>query len=426
MVWNSSSIHKDERPRIIGLTASFVNGKCENLILKRRILESLLQARMWVPSKENPSSEEDRKFIRVDGWAIPKHNDRLELWAQKSVQEYLRMLSEYLPILSTLNAIVTCDKAANSAAHVLVELGMPAFIFYLEEGILPELEAKAHQQLQIQQGVSPSKQERLTEFCERLPIIRKHMKESARRLKESADMSTLDLQTLHPLTEKASRLIELLATINSKTVKKGIVFVTQIALVYPLANLCRQKTHLVGEVSGGSSMTDKDRNTALKDFKSGEIKLLVATAALEEGIDVADCEFVIRFNKFDTTKSHIQGSGRARALDAELYYFENDVVHEQEMAARLTDIASDNTLALSPGEARAAQKTPAPPFAPGTQDYPYHPPGEAEVNLSNAGKLVQQYCAAVMKRTLSKKQLCHYKEEITQDVQCRKTLLRYA
>jgi hypothetical protein len=84
------------------------------------------------------------------------------------------------------------------------------------------------------------------------------------------------------------------------------------------------------------------------------------------------------FNKFDTTKSHIQGSGRARALDAELYYFENDVVYEQEMAARLTDIASDSTLALSPSEARAAQKPPAPPFSPGTQDYPYHPPGEAE------------------------------------------------
>ena len=84
MVWNSSSIHKEERPRIIGLTASFVNGKCENLISKRRTLESLLQAQMWVPSKENPSSDmdEDRKFSRVDGWALPDHKDRLELWAK--------------------------------------------------------------------------------------------------------------------------------------------------------------------------------------------------------------------------------------------------------------------------------------------------------------------------------------------------------
>ena len=41
----------------------------------------------------------------------------------------------------------------------------------------------------------------------RLPSIRKHMKESERRLKESGDTSTLDLQTLHPLTEKAARLM---------------------------------------------------------------------------------------------------------------------------------------------------------------------------------------------------------------------------
>jgi len=29
--------------------------------------------------------------------------------------------------------------------------------------------------------------------------------------------------------------------------------------------------------------------------------------------DVADCSFVVRFSRFGTTKSHIQGSGRGRA-----------------------------------------------------------------------------------------------------------------
>ena len=37
------------RPRIVGLTASFVNGKCDNLISKRHDLEALLQASMCVP-----------------------------------------------------------------------------------------------------------------------------------------------------------------------------------------------------------------------------------------------------------------------------------------------------------------------------------------------------------------------------------------
>jgi superfamily II DNA/RNA helicase len=32
------------------------------------------------------------------------------------------------------------------------------------------------------------------------------------------------------------------------------------------------------------------------------VSLLVATDTAEEGIDVADCEFVIRFDRFGTTK----------------------------------------------------------------------------------------------------------------------------
>jgi len=41
-----------ELPRIVGLTASFVNGKCQNLITKRHNLEALMQAEMWAPCPE--------------------------------------------------------------------------------------------------------------------------------------------------------------------------------------------------------------------------------------------------------------------------------------------------------------------------------------------------------------------------------------
>ena len=150
---------------------------------------------------------------------------------------------------------------------------------------------------------------------EQLPRIRDSMRASAQRLNESArDVPEFELTAVQPETHKARRLLALLADINSQGSEKSILFVKQTALLYPLAHLCRQKCLRlrVAKVGGASSMTNKDRNKALSDFRRGTVTLLVATDAAEEGIDVADCEFVIRFNWFGTTKSHIQGSGRAR------------------------------------------------------------------------------------------------------------------
>ena len=95
-------------------------------------------------------------------------------------------------------------------------------------------------------------------------------------------------------TQKASCLLELLISINAKEAKKGIVFVKQTALLYPLANLCHQEGHCVAEVGGTSTMPATLVNKALDDFRRGTVMLLIATDAAEEGIDVADCSFVVR------------------------------------------------------------------------------------------------------------------------------------
>ena len=47
-------------------------------------------------------------------------------------------------------------------------------------------------------------------------------------------------------------------------------------------------------VSGQSSMTEKEREKNLGKFRSGDVRVLVSTAALEEGIDVPNCQFVVR------------------------------------------------------------------------------------------------------------------------------------
>jgi endoribonuclease Dicer len=121
--------------------------------------------------------------------------------------------------------------------------------------------------------------------------------------------------------------------------------------------------------------------------------LLIATDAAEEGIDVADCSFVVRFSRFGTTRSHIQGSGRGRARDTEFYYFENDGEDEQGKAALLNDVARDEALALSPAMRAAHPESTAASAALTSTEafYPFQPQGEGMVNLSNATKILLEY-----------------------------------
>lgn len=48
-------------------------------------------------------------------------------------------------------------------------------------------------------------------------------------------------------------------------------------------------------------------------FKSGEFNLLVATDIAQEGLDVAECYYVIRYEFVSNEIGTIQSKGRARA-----------------------------------------------------------------------------------------------------------------
>ncbi|KAG2490165.1 hypothetical protein HYH03_011295 [Edaphochlamys debaryana] len=122
---------------------------------------------------------------------------------------------------------------------------------------------------------------------------------------------------------------------------RGMVFVRTRQAMYHVADMIRRSSQLsffeVLEVTGhaaaaksrafrgagdrhGRGMSDSEQRRVLRMFKagggradaSGGAKLLVATSAPEEGVDVPSCEFVVRYNAAATGIQLLQSMGRAR------------------------------------------------------------------------------------------------------------------
>ena len=71
------------------------------------------------------------------------------------------------------------------------------------------------------------------------------------------------------------------------------------------------------EEMGG--MTQQKQRSAIERFRDGHLNLLVATTVLEEGLDVAACNLVVRYNHVTNEIARVQAQGRARAKDSRCY-----------------------------------------------------------------------------------------------------------
>nr|AYN78121.1 melanoma differentiation-associated protein 5 [Pimephales promelas] len=71
-----------------------------------------------------------------------------------------------------------------------------------------------------------------------------------------------------------------------------------------------------GDQSVVKPMTAAEQKDVLQKFRKGEINLLIATTVAEEGLDIAECNVVIRYCLVTNEVAMIQARGRGRAEDS--------------------------------------------------------------------------------------------------------------
>jgi Helicase conserved C-terminal domain len=197
---------------------------------------------------------------------------------------------------------------------------------------------------------------------------------------------------------------------------RGIVFVEQVALVSSMAKILNdtfsRRGVWCGAVAGTGNQSEGERQKQLDKFKNGALQLIVSTAALEEGIDVSKCSFVVRYTAVATTKAHIQGAGRARHANAQIFYFENDPQKERQKEVALNTVAKDGSLSVKAEELQDAITLSK---GPHNMRHPY-PFGcrtaqstnfQGEVNVYNCKQIFNQYCSIVLGASVQPKKMLY-------------------
>ena len=128
----------------------------------------------------------------------------------------------------------------------------------------------------------------------------------------------------NPLLVEAARVLR--SHYFSNPESKGLFFVNHIRHTKYVADWIKSHPELkevirpsaiCGYSKGG--MSKEEQLDIIAGFRRGDFNLLVSTSVLEEGLDIPECNIVIRFQLLTNEIAEVQAQGRARADESSLH-----------------------------------------------------------------------------------------------------------
>lgn len=74
---------------------------------------------------------------------------------------------------------------------------------------------------------------------------------------------------------------------------------------------------LTGAGNGITYMTQNEQKDTIRNFRKGRLNLLISTSVAEEGLDIPECNLVVRYGLLTNEIAQQQASGRARARNSQ-------------------------------------------------------------------------------------------------------------
>ncbi|XP_015776860.1 PREDICTED: endoribonuclease Dicer-like [Acropora digitifera] len=410
---------KNDLPKIMGLTASVVNGKVKPWSLHSEIkeLERTLRA-----TCETSQDEEVDEFA-----ARPKEN--VVVFSQHEIQDDLVVLISILQDVldQGRDFLIDCRVARSgplSDAHwyakavlreckeTLLELG-PWAANNVAESLIRDLGRACHTYNVYGTEGRLFCEFSATQLRQLQSVYRNYLSNSGGDLEDSGQSYIM------PKLQKLLMVLREYRPSNRNETEQdnklcGIVFVERrytAKILSEQINIAAQLDHelsfvqsdfVIGHGTGGrvnfsaeTEMNFKKQENVLRQFRQHKFNLLIATCVVEEGLDIPKCNLVCRFDFPKTFRSYVQSKGRARARDS-CYCLLVDSEEKMEKTCELENMQQiENVLSEmcrdrdEPTEEEcdeAADTHFLPPFQP--------PNGEgARLTMSSSISLLSRYCS---------------------------------
>ncbi|PNH40289.1 hypothetical protein VD0004_g6673 [Verticillium dahliae] len=293
---------KERRPKIFGMTASPVDALTDVKIAAAQ-LEGLLHSEIATIEEDSVSFKQIQKEVVEQDCKYPALEPPFTTNLHKKIQEQVRYNKNFAKALS--NSLEMSSSLGSWCVDRFWQI-------FLTEETLARMAAQTAQD---------------NIFADRAEKERVAIEEVRNIIKQHQFLPIT--KTLQDLSSKVLCLLgQLELRFSAPTDHKCIIFVEKRNTAMILAHLLSlpgigplylKPAALVGNPSDNSplAMSYKEQVMTITKFRRGEYNCLLATSVAEEGIDIADCNIVIRFDLFNSVIQYIQSKGRARHLNSE-------------------------------------------------------------------------------------------------------------
>jgi len=382
---------EEARPRIFGMTASPVDAKTDTIQAAHE-LETLLHSRI--------ATANDLSFQEI----LKKKDERVMLYGPLKQPFETEFLSATTARFSHIEVFHAVFDAAKSIAS---ELGTWCADQYLVDALAEKRLRKY--ELVVERAFNACPNGRTIADLDRdLAEIRRASEYVRGRWEIMPDrMNNEDLSV------KVLELKNFLAQeFERPSSYRCLVFVERRHTARLLAAAFKRFPHiknlrpgfLTGPGSGNladMSYSFRQQVITMMQFRKGEINCLFATSVAEEGLDVPDCNLVIRFSLYNTMVQYVQSRGRARQNNSKFIHMlerGNAVEQEQMRDVRYRELEMKSLCQKLPEDRRISgnQETLDALMAKEKSLKVYVEPSTgAKLNYGNALVYLANFCSAI-------------------------------